>query len=116
MQDKLVIYRLRLQGRDSTRLTMMTIPLAEVIGSNDWKGFHPSDMTIDPGNGNYVLISSHEKGLVEITPGGLVDRAEPLPGTHNQPEGVAITKDNILIVSDEGSKKPAAITLYRWRP
>jgi uncharacterized protein YjiK len=116
LQDKLVIYRLRLQGSDSTRLTMMTIPIAQVIGSNDWKGFHPSDMTIDPNTGNYVLISSHEKGLVEITPGGLVDRAEPLPGKHSQPEGVAITKDNLLIVSDEGSKKPAAITLYRWRP
>lgn len=116
LQDKLVIYRFRLQGPDSTRLSMMTIPLGEVIGSNDWKGFHPSDMTIDPSTGNYVLISSHEKGLVEITPGGLVDRAQPLPGKHNQPEGVAITKDNLLIVSDEGSKKPAAITLYRWRP
>jgi len=116
MQDKLIIYRFRLQGPDSTRLTMMTIPLAEVIGSNDWKGFHPSDMTIDPSTGNYVIISSHEKGLVEITPAGLVDRAEPLPGKHQQPEGVAITKDNLLIVSDEGSKKPAAITLYRWRP
>lgn len=116
LQDKLVIYRFRLQGPDSTRLSMITIPLAEVIGSNDWKGFHPSDMTIDPNTGNYVIISSHEKGLVEITPGGLVDRAEPLPGKHNQPEGVAITKDNLLIVSDEGSKKPAAITLYRWRP
>ena len=115
LQDSLVIYRFRLQGPDSTRLTMMTIPLADVIGSNDWKGFHPTDMTIDPNTGNYVIISQ-EKGLVEITPGGLVERAEPLPGKHSQPEGVAITKDNLLIVSDEGSKKPAAITIYRWRP
>jgi uncharacterized protein YjiK len=113
--DQLVIYRWRLQGPDSTRLTMMSIPVADVIGSNDWKGFHPTDMTIDPNTGNYVIISQ-EKGLVEITPGGLVDRAESLPGKHNQPEGVAITKDNLLIVSDEGSKKPASITLYRWRP
>jgi uncharacterized protein YjiK len=116
LQNQLVIYRWRLQGPDSTRISMMTIPLAEVIGSNDWKGFHPSDMTIDPSTGNYVLISSHEKGLVEITPAGMVNRAEPLPGKHNQPEGVAITKDNILIISDEGAKKPAALTLYRWRP
>ena len=115
-KDHLVIYRWRLQGPDSTRLSLMTIPLKDVIGSNDWQGFHPSDMTIDPNNGNYVIISSHEKGLVEITPAGVVDRSEPLPGEHQQPEGVAITKDNILIVSDEGSKTPAAITLYRWRP
>jgi uncharacterized protein YjiK len=115
LHDKLVIYRFRLQGPDSTRLSMMTIPLADVIGSNDWKGFHPTDMTIDPNNGNYVIISQ-EKGLVEITPSGLVDRAVSLPGKHSQPEGVAITKDNLLIVSDEGSKKPASLTLYRWRP
>jgi uncharacterized protein YjiK len=116
LKGQLVIYRWRLGGADSTRLSTFTIPLTQVIGSTGWKGFQPSDMTIDLTTGNYVLISSHEKGLVEITPAGVVARAEPLPGEHNQPEGVAITKDNILIVSDEGVREPAAITLYRWRP
>ena len=95
---------------------MLTIPMAQVVGSNDWKRLHPSDITIDPTTGNYVLISSQEKALVEITPAGEVDRSEALPGKHQQPEGVAITKDSILIVSDEAKKKPASITLYRWRP
>jgi uncharacterized protein YjiK len=113
---QLIIYRWRLGSADSTRLTMLTVPIAQVVGSNDWKGLHPSDITIDPTTGNYVLISSHEKALVEITPGGEVERSEDLPGKHHQPEGVAITKDNILIVSDEATKTPAAITLYRWRP
>jgi uncharacterized protein YjiK len=116
LHDQLVIYRWRLQGPDSTRLSMFTIPLAQVVGANGWKGFHASDMTIDPTTGNYVLISHLELGLVEITPAGQVVRSGPLPGKHHQPEGVAITRDGMLIVSDEGSKKPAAITLYRWRP
>lgn len=94
---------------------MLTIPHSEAIGSNDWKGLHPSDITVDPTTGNYVLISAQEKALVEITPGGQVERSEELPGKHPQPEGVAITKDNILIVSDEVSKRPASITLYRRR-
>jgi uncharacterized protein YjiK len=115
-KDNLVIYRWRFQGPDSTRLTMMTVPLAEITSRTGWKGFHPSDMTIDPETGNYVIISSHEKGLVEMTPAGIVERAGPLPGDHGQPEGVAITPDRILIISDEGTKKPASITLYRWRP
>jgi uncharacterized protein YjiK len=115
-KDDLVIYRWRLQGPDSTRLTMMTVPLAEITSRTGWKGFHPSDMTIDPETGDYVIISSHEKGLVEMTPTGVVERAEPLPGDHGQPEGVAITNDRILIISDEATKKPASITLYRWRP
>jgi hypothetical protein len=29
---------------------------------------------------------------------------------------VAITNDSILLVSDEANVKPAAITLYKWRP
>lgn len=115
-KDNLVIYRWRLQGPDSTRLTMMTVPLGEITSRTGWKGFHPSDMTIDPETGNYVIISSHEKGLVEMTPAGVVERAELLPGDHGQPEGVAITDDRILIISDEATKKLASITLYRWRP
>jgi uncharacterized protein YjiK len=114
-RGNLVIYRWRLQGTDSTRLTMLTIPHAEAIGSNDWKGLHPSDITVDPTTGNYILISAQEKALLEITPGGVVERSEELPGRHPQAEGVAITKDNILIVSDEVSKRPASITLYRFR-
>jgi uncharacterized protein YjiK len=114
-RGNLIIYRWRLQGDDSTRVTTLTIPYADAIGSNDWKGLHPSDITVDPATGNYVLISAQEKALLEITPGGVVERSEELPGKHPQPEGVAITKDNILIVSDEVSKRPASITLYRLR-
>lgn len=108
MRDELVIYRWRLDGADSARVSMLVIPLDEVV--------HPSDITIDPATGNYVLVASQERALVVITPGGEVVRSESLPGRHAQAEGVAITKDSILIVSDEATtKKPAAITLYRWR-
>lgn len=115
-KGQLVMYRWKLQGPDSTRLSMVTIPLAEITARTGWKGFHPTDMTIDPETGNYVIISSHEDGLVVMTPAGVVERAEKLPGDHGQPEGIAITNDRILIISDEATKKPAAITLYRWRP
>jgi uncharacterized protein YjiK len=115
-KDELVIYRWRLEGADSTRLTMMTIPHSLLGISGKSKDFRPSDITIDPATHNYVLISSRDNELVEITPGGQVVRAVKIPGVHHQAEGVAITKDNILIVSDEENKTPAAITLYRWRP
>ena len=42
--------------------------------------------------------------------------ARTLDDIHNQVEGVAITRDDVLILSDEvGKQKPAAITLYRLR-
>ncbi|MFN2637636.1 MAG: hypothetical protein ABR585_11470 [Gemmatimonadaceae bacterium] len=116
LKHHLVIYRLPLPITDATKPSLLTIPIAEVIGSNKWKNFEPSDMAIDPITKNYVLIASHANGLAVITPGGKVLRSEPLPPGHFQPEGLAITRDSIMILSDEATHIPADIALYRWRP
>jgi uncharacterized protein YjiK len=71
-------------------------------------------MTIDPATKNYVLVASQEKALVEITSDGEFVRAGLLPEPSQQPEGVAITRDGILIIGDEGQDRAATITLYRW--
>ena len=120
-KDSLVIFRWKLQGDSATRLTHFTIPLKTVIGANPWQGLHPSDITIDPANGNYVLIASREQALFEITPAGKLVFARALPGEHPQAEGIAITGDGVLVISDEGGNakkppltRPAVITLYRW--
>lgn len=114
LRDQLVIYRWDLERGSSQRPTMLTIPHARLIGPNGWDSLHPSDMAIDPVTGNYVMIASLEKALIEVTPGGAVVRAGPLPEPSEQAEGVAITKDGMLIISDEGNRRPATITLYRW--
>jgi uncharacterized protein YjiK len=112
---ELLIFHVPLPLGDRSAFTSLKVPAKDVIGSNKWKNFHPSDINIDPITKNYVIVASKEKGLVVITPDGEVVRSEPLPGDHRQPEGVAITLDSILIVSDEANVKPPAITLYRWR-
>ncbi|HEV8598683.1 MAG TPA: SdiA-regulated domain-containing protein [Gemmatimonadales bacterium] len=109
----LVIYRWKLVGGSAARLSEFKVPLNRIIGSRNWKGFHPTDISVDPSSGNYVLVASPEKALVELTPQGEVVSAGPLPGRHTQPEGLAITKDGILIVGDEGRQQRGAITLYR---
>ena len=115
LQDFLIIYRWKRVSGDRSGLSDLKVPLARVIGSNKWKGLHPTDITIDPGSGNYVLVAAPEKALIELTPNGEVVFARPLPGRHAQAEGVAITKDGMLIVSDEAAPQhPAAITLYRF--
>jgi uncharacterized protein YjiK len=113
---ELLIYRIPLPLGDRAAMTTLRVPIQDVIGSNKWKNFHPSDINIDPITKNYVIISSNQKGLVVITPDGEVVRSAPLPGDHRQPEGVAVTKDSLLMVSDEANVKPAALTLYRWQP
>jgi uncharacterized protein YjiK len=114
-QRELLIHRFPLPFDRSTMSTL-SVPIEDVITSNKWKSFHPSDITIDPITKNYVMISSREKGLLVLTPDGDVVRSGPLPGDHRQPEGVAITPDSILMISDEVNVRPAAITLYRWHP
>ena len=112
---ELLIFHVPLPLGDPSAITELQIPIKDVIGSNTWKNFHPSDINIDPITKNYVIVASKEKGLIVVTPDGDVVRSEPLPGDHRQPEGVAITSDNLLVVSDEANVKPPAITLYRWR-
>ena len=121
--DSLVIYRWKLHSGDSERLSRLALPIANVMGSNNWKGLHPSDITIDPLSGNYVLIAARERALIEITATGDPISARGLSAQHVQAEGVAITREGILIVSDESGGKDtrasarrpaAAVSLYRW--
>jgi uncharacterized protein YjiK len=113
---ELRIYALPLPLGSQAAMAVISIPIDELRGKNKWKNFHASDMAIDPLTGNYVIIASREKGYVVLTPDGDVVRAEALPGEHRQPEGVAITKDSLFVVSDESNVKPPKITVYRWRP
>jgi hypothetical protein len=117
LKDSLVIFRYPLApGPDGRKVKVshLAVAIATVVGTNGWEGFHPSDMALDPVSGNYVLLASLEKGLAEITPAGEVIFARALPPGHAQPEGLALTKDHLLIISDEAKGGPAAITLYRW--
>ena len=112
LKDHLVIYRWRLDG--GKRLSRMTVPLDSILKAIGEKGFHPSDITVDPFTGNYVVISSLEMAIVEVTPAGQLVFARKLPGGHDQPEAVAITRDSILIIGDEAKHRPAVLTLYPW--
>jgi uncharacterized protein YjiK len=115
LQDSLVIYRWSLTGGSGAPPSRLTMPLAQIIGANGWKGLHPSDITIDPVSGDYVLVAAEERALIDITPTGKLVFARPLPASLEHTEGVAITPDGLLILSDEAGHHPAEISLYRWR-
>ncbi len=113
-EDQLLLYRVSLTDVSAPPVPL-AIPLAQAVGGNGWESLHPSDITVDPATGNYIVIASQEKAFLEITPAGAVVRTESLPDRHKQPEGVAITDDGLLVISDEARKGHASITLYRWR-
>lgn len=116
LADSIVIFRWKLAGETARGMDLprLTVPMARVVGTNAWKSLKPSDITIDPRNGNYVLIASKAKVIFSITPKGALVFARALPPGHEQAEGVAITKDNILLISDEGQAGQGQITLYHW--
>ncbi|MEJ7758557.1 MAG: hypothetical protein WKF55_03070 [Gemmatimonadaceae bacterium] len=114
LRDQLVIYRYHLGASASPQMSMLTIPLERVIGPNDWKRLHPTDIAVDPVTGNYVLIAGPEQALIEVTPTGELVRSMTIPGRHPQAEGVAVSRDSIIAIADEATKGAAMITLYRW--
>ena len=93
----------------------LIVPFTAIAAAIDSKSFTPSDITVDASSGNYLLIAGREKAFVEVTPLGEVVHAGPIPGDHEQAEGVAITKDSILIIADEAVTSRGVITLYRRR-
>ncbi|HEX5577534.1 MAG TPA: SdiA-regulated domain-containing protein [Gemmatimonadaceae bacterium] len=115
-RDRIRIYRWLAQRGGAPQVSMIDVSLQDARGANDWKDINPSDITIDPKSGNYVLVAGPQKALLEITPAGQVVQSMPAPGKPQQPEGVAITSDGLLIIGDEGVSRPASITIYPWRP
>ncbi|MGQ0704017.1 MAG: hypothetical protein ACT4PM_12875 [Gemmatimonadales bacterium] len=112
--DALVFYRWR-PGAAAADRTPVVVPLGRVRGSEQWKRLHPSDLAIDPENGRWIIVAGREQALIELRPDGSGGSAEPLPGRHEQPEGVAISAGRMLIIGDEAARRPASLTLYRLR-
>ena len=112
-KDQLLIYRWRLTESGGERLSHLAVPVAEIAAQHDWKDIGPTGIDVDPVTGNYVLTTM-EHALIVISPEGVILEVRLLPATHDQPEGIAITRDSMIIISDEAVTKPAAITLYRW--
>ncbi len=114
-RNQVKIYRWLRQPGGAAAVSSISVPLSDAIGSNGWKELSPSDVTIDRRTGNYIIVTGPEKALIEITPAGAVVRSMPVPGSPQQPEGVAITRDGVLIIADEGVARPADITMYSWQ-
>jgi uncharacterized protein YjiK len=116
LKDFVVLYKYSLIDSSAAGTSRLTIPLAQVIGANGWQGFTPSDITVDPGSGDYLVIASQEKGLLRVTSAGEVVWSRPLPAGQDMTEGIAITRDGILLLGDEAvsASAPGDITLYRW--
>lgn len=113
LRDQVVIYRVPLPLGDAQPV-FQSIPIDDFRGTHQWKQLEPTDIVRDSVTGNYLMVAAPQKALIELSPTFEVLRAVPLPARHDQPEGIAITPNRVLIISDEAREHPATITLYRW--
>jgi uncharacterized protein YjiK len=78
--------------------------------------FNPSGIALAPQNGNFLILASRQRALVETTPQGTLVSARTLPlaSRHRQPEGIEITADARLLIADEGGSRKARLAVY-WQ-
>ncbi len=92
------------------------INLNELKKKYNIKDFSPSDIEYDKSSGNFLVLSSNDKGILEISSGGrILNYTELKKNDHRQPEGLTILKDNTLLIGDEGSGKKPTLTGYRTK-
>ena len=78
--------------------------------------FNGSAIARHPRTGTWLLLAGPQSAYAEVDGagrllgGGALDRKR-----HPQPEGIAVTPDLTLLVSDEGGKDAATITAYAYR-
>lgn len=114
LEHQVVLYRWGLPNGEP--LTRIMVPEDSVRGKPDRKGgVGPTDIAIDPATGNYVVLTKDGE-LIHLTPDGSVVAVHRLPDRHQQPEGLAITRDGFVLVSDEAGPRAASITAYRGFP
>ena len=109
----LLLYRRDGSDTTSNRFERIDVPIDSIRARGPkWKEFSASDLAIRPDNGNYLVVAGPERGYLEVTPEGTVIVARSLSADHPQAEGVAVTRDGLLLISDEAANGRASLTVY----
>jgi len=90
------------------------IPLGKDLRKMFGSEFRGSDLARDPKSGHYLAVAGIDHAVVELSldGGGKVLSAGRLGRHHPQAEGVAVAVDGTVLVSDEGGKAAARLTVY----
>ena len=88
-------------------------PATEQLGTDK---FRISDITWDQKRDRYVAVAANERAIIELDLDGKLLYASRLPrGEHRQPEGIALDRDEKLLIADEGGRSRARLTIYPAR-
>jgi len=92
------------------------IPLKDIRKNTIENEFSPSGIARHPKTGSFFVIAARGNAIIEVSKEGEIIAQKDLPEkVHKQPEGIAITKDGTLFISNEGRFKTARLISYPMR-
>ena len=114
LRGSVTIFRWSLKDGAMADPAEISIPLKALTAPIKARNFRPSSLDRDPVSGHWLLISSLDQAIAELSADGQVIQLRKLPPRfHRQPEGVTALIDGTLIISDEGTSQiPPRLTLY----
>jgi uncharacterized protein YjiK len=111
LRGSVALFRWSLDRRALSPATDPQVPV-KALGLRI-KEFQASDLTIDPTTGHYLLVAARQYAMAELTrQGSVVDVVGIRASFHRQAEGLALTSDGSLLISDEAAGKRATISRY----
>lgn len=104
------IYRFSLD--DNKLINEPYILIKENELNNFVSNFKPSGITLMD-NGNILVLGGKSRGIIEISRQGKIINKIKLNNYHLQPEGIAISNNGILVISDEAAGENPHLTIYQ---
>lgn len=107
---RLRIYEWSPADKSPPRL-VIDMPFAELLSAEGVKNFVPSDLALEPGSGDFLILSARGGVLRLDAAGRKISYAHLDRRRHPQPEGVAAMPDGRIVIADEG-KTNGALSTY----
>lgn len=108
------IYRWDPRSGHLARPAVVEVSRSSLKRQSDWTRFNASAIEVVPADGHLLVLSAAQRGLLELGPGGAVVGVRRLrAGSHGQPEGLTLTPEGDLLISDESTGTGARLSLYR---
>jgi len=108
------IYSFNLYTMSLEKKPKFLISLEELRDKFNINGFEPSGIEKNQINGNFFMVSAHPEAILELSPDGNIVAAIKLENEiHKQTEGITFLQDGTMLISDEGNKKSAQISVIK---
>jgi uncharacterized protein YjiK len=107
------VYYLFLNNMTLYEKPRFLIPLKDIKKNTSENEFSPSGIARHPKTGTFFIIAARGNAIIELSRDGEILAQRDLPEkVHKQPEGIAITGDGTVLISNEGRFKSARLISY----